>query len=55
MSWLEVVGRRFLAAGKVVPVIDRRYPLSNVAEAIRYLEKGRAQGKVIITMDRCET
>ena len=37
-------------AGKVVPVIDRRYPLSEVAEAIRYLEKGHAKGKVIITM-----
>jgi NADPH:quinone reductase-like Zn-dependent oxidoreductase len=32
-------------AGKVVPVIDRRYPLSEVPEALRYLEKGRALGK----------
>ena len=38
-------------AGKVVPVIDRRYPLSEVAEAFRYLEKGHAQGKVVITME----
>jgi NADPH:quinone reductase-like Zn-dependent oxidoreductase len=39
-----------LEAGKVVPVIDRRYPLSEVAEALRYLEKGHARGKVIISM-----
>jgi NADPH:quinone reductase-like Zn-dependent oxidoreductase len=39
-----------LEAGKVVPVIDRRYPLSETAEAIRYLEAGHAQGKVIITV-----
>ncbi len=38
-------------AGKVVPVIDRRYPLSEAAEAFRYLEKGHAQGKVVITME----
>ena len=40
-----------LAAGKVVPVIDRCYPLSQVPDAIRYLEAGHAQGKVVITMD----
>jgi NADPH:quinone reductase-like Zn-dependent oxidoreductase len=40
-----------LEAGKVVPVIDRRYPLSNAAEAIRYLEEGHAQGKVVITIE----
>jgi NADPH:quinone reductase-like Zn-dependent oxidoreductase len=34
---------------KVTPVIDRRYRLSEVPEAIRYLEKGHAQGKVVIT------
>ncbi len=39
-----------LEAGKVVPVIDRRYPLSGVAEAIRYLEEGHAQGKVVISI-----
>jgi NADPH:quinone reductase-like Zn-dependent oxidoreductase len=37
--------------GKVVPVIDRCYPLRETAEAIRYLEEGHAQGKVIITME----
>ena len=39
-----------LEAGKVVPVIDRSYPFSETPEAIRYLEKGHAQGKVVITM-----
>jgi len=38
-------------AGKVVPVIDRRYPLSEVAEALRYLEEGHHQGKIVITFD----
>jgi NADPH:quinone reductase-like Zn-dependent oxidoreductase len=37
-------------AGKLVPVIDRRYPLSAVAEALRYLEEGHARGKVVITV-----
>jgi NADPH:quinone reductase-like Zn-dependent oxidoreductase len=46
----------FLAAGKIVPVIDRRYPLSDVAGAIRYLEEEHARGKVVITMEhRSET
>ena len=39
-----------LEAGKVVPVIDRRYSLSEVADAIRYLEEGHARGKVVITV-----
>ena len=38
-------------AGKVVPVIDRRYPLSEVPEALRYYGEGHAQGKVVITVD----
>ncbi len=37
-------------AGKVVPVIDRTYPLSEVAEAFRYFETGNVQGKLVITM-----
>ena len=41
-----------LEAGKVKPVIDRRYPLSEVADAIRYVEAGHAQGKVVITVDQ---
>ncbi len=39
-------------AGKVVPVIDRRYPLSEVPEALQYLGEGRAKGKVVITVER---
>lgn len=39
-----------LEAGTVTPVIDRTYPLSEVPEAIRYLETGRARGKVVITV-----
>jgi NADPH:quinone reductase-like Zn-dependent oxidoreductase len=46
-----VLLKDLLAAGKVVPVIDRRYPLSDVAEALRYLEEGHAQGKVVITVE----
>ncbi|HSK85839.1 MAG TPA: NAD(P)-dependent alcohol dehydrogenase [Rubrobacter sp.] len=37
-------------AGKVVPVIDRRYPLSEIREALRYLGEGRTKGKVVITV-----
>ncbi len=37
-----------LEAGKVTPVIDRSYPLSDVPEAVRYLEQGHARGKVVI-------
>lgn len=36
--------------GKVVPVIDKRYPLSEVPEALRYLGEGHANGKVVITL-----
>ncbi len=39
-----------LQTGKVTPVIDKRYTLSEVPEAIRYLETGHARGKVVITM-----
>jgi NADPH:quinone reductase-like Zn-dependent oxidoreductase len=39
-----------LEAGKVVPVIDQRYTLSETREAIRYLEGGHARGKVVITV-----
>jgi NADPH:quinone reductase-like Zn-dependent oxidoreductase len=40
-----------MQSGKVKPVIDRTYPLSQIADAIRYLEEGHARGKVIITVE----
>ena len=43
--------KELLEAGKVVPVIDRRYPLSEVAEALRYYEERHSRGKVVITME----
>jgi len=42
--------KELLEAGKVVPVIDRSYSLSEVPEALRYLEEGHARGKVVITV-----
>ncbi|AWK12586.1 alcohol dehydrogenase [Streptomyces spongiicola] len=46
---LEAV-RDLLESGKVAPVIDRTYPLSELPEAIGYLEAGHAQGKVVVTL-----
>ena len=43
--------KELFEAGKVVPVIDRRYPLYEVAEALRYFGEGYAKGKVVITME----
>jgi NADPH:quinone reductase-like Zn-dependent oxidoreductase len=43
-----------LEAGKVVPIIDRRYTLSEVPKALRYLEAGRAKGKVVITVEHVD-
>ena len=39
-----------IAAGKVKPVIDRRFPLNEIVEALRWVDDGHARGKVIITM-----
>ena len=39
-----------LEAGKVKPVIDRSYPLSEVPKALRYLEEGHSKGKIAITV-----
>jgi NADPH:quinone reductase-like Zn-dependent oxidoreductase len=44
-----------IEAGKVVPRIDRRYPLSEFAGAFRYLEEGHAQGKIVITVHEAES
>ena len=42
--------KELLETGKVKPIIDRRYPLSEVPEALRYLGEGHARGKIVITM-----
>lgn len=47
--------KELLESGKIRPVMDRRYPLSEVADAIRYLEEGHAIGKVVITMEHGDT
>jgi NADPH:quinone reductase-like Zn-dependent oxidoreductase len=46
---LEVL-RELLESGKVTPVVDRRYELREAADALRYLEEGHAQGKIVLTM-----
>jgi NADPH:quinone reductase-like Zn-dependent oxidoreductase len=42
--------RGLLEAGEITPIVDRTFPLGEVAEAIRYMRKGRARGKVVITV-----
>jgi NADPH:quinone reductase-like Zn-dependent oxidoreductase len=42
--------KQLIEAGKMTPVIDRAYSLSEVPEAIGYLEEGHARGKVVITV-----
>jgi NADPH:quinone reductase-like Zn-dependent oxidoreductase len=46
--------RGLIEAGKVTPVIDRRFGLSQVPQAVRYLEEGHARGKVVITLDETD-
>ena len=47
---LEVL-RDLMQTGKLTPVIDKRYKLSETAQAISYLEQGHARGKVIVDLD----
>lgn len=42
--------RELIEAGALTPVVDRTYPLSEVPDAIRYLEMERPRGKVVITV-----
>jgi NADPH:quinone reductase-like Zn-dependent oxidoreductase len=42
--------KELLETGKIKPVIDRSYPLSEVPEALRHYGKGHARGKIVITM-----
>jgi NADPH:quinone reductase-like Zn-dependent oxidoreductase len=44
--------KELLEGGKVVPVIERRYPLSETVSALRYVKEGHAKGKVVITMSQ---
>jgi NADPH:quinone reductase-like Zn-dependent oxidoreductase len=57
MLWWKPFDRQDLAvlvdlidAGRITPVIDRRYSLSEVPDALRYLKEGRARGKIVITI-----
>jgi NADPH:quinone reductase-like Zn-dependent oxidoreductase len=45
-----LVLKELIESGKITPLIDKTYPLSEVPEAIRYLEEGHARGKVVITV-----
>jgi NADPH:quinone reductase-like Zn-dependent oxidoreductase len=47
---LRLLGE-LIASGKLTPVIDRRYSLSDASEAVRHVEEGHARGKVIIALD----
>ena len=46
-----IVLKELMEAGKVVPVIDKRYPLSHVPEAYRYLKTRHASGKIVVTFE----
>jgi len=45
-----IVLTELIESGKVTPVIDRTYPLSETPAAIRYMEEGHARGKVVVTV-----
>jgi len=51
MNWTDLaLLKELLEAGKIVPVIDRKYSLSDAPQAIRYVEEGHTRGKVVLTM-----
>jgi NADPH:quinone reductase-like Zn-dependent oxidoreductase len=41
--------KELIAAGKLRPIIDRRYPLSEIVDALKWVDDGHARGKVVIT------
>jgi NADPH:quinone reductase-like Zn-dependent oxidoreductase len=47
--------KELLEAGKVKPMIDRRYPLAESAQAFEYLQAGHARGKIVITVEHSKT
>ena len=44
--------RELLESGKITPVIDRQYPLNEVADALRYIEAGNAKRKVVVSIQQ---
>jgi NADPH:quinone reductase-like Zn-dependent oxidoreductase len=48
-DWVFI--KDLIEAGKIKPVIDKRYSLNETAEALRYLGQGHARGKVVITVE----
>jgi len=47
-----VILKELIESGKVTPIIDRTYSLSDTPKAFRYLEDGHARGKVVITVEQ---